>query len=89
MTGVIERRSWRLYDLDGSRMPLRSLGYGLRRVNKKRTNVRLRLEDRAPRKHYTEANSLWISKDFGKRPGKMADIMVRVYIANANKQTEI
>jgi hypothetical protein len=51
--------------------------------------VRLRLEDRAPRKHYTEAHNLWISKDFGKRPGKMADIMVRVCIANANKQAEI
>ena len=89
MTGVIERRSWRLYDLDGSRMPLRSLGHGLRRVTKKHTNVRLRMEDRAPRKHYVDACGLWISKDFGKRPGKMADIMVRVCIANANKQTEI
>ena len=89
MTGVIERKSWRLYDMDGSRYPLRSLGCGLRRVIKKHTTVRLRLEDRAPRKHYVDACGLWISKDFGKRPGAMVDVMVRVCIANANKTKEI
>lgn len=89
MTGVVERKSWGLYNMDGSRYPMRSLGCGLRRVTKKHSNVRMRLEDRAPRKHYVDACGLWISKDFGRRPGRMIDIMVRVCIANANKTREI
>ena len=62
MTGIVERKRWKLYDMDGTRYPRKSAGRGVRKVRKTLLTVAARLEQERPSKFVSRLNDLRIAK---------------------------
>ncbi len=62
MTGIVERKRWKLYDLDGSRYPRKSAGRGVRKVHKTWLTVAVRLNQKRPSKFVSRLNDLRVAK---------------------------
>jgi hypothetical protein len=62
MTGIVERKRWKLYDMEGTRLPRKSAGFGVRKVRKARLTVAVRLDQKRPPKFMSRLNDLRVAK---------------------------